>query len=37
VKEEMFARYFQIADVLRERCNLPPAYVYVLKQKEEVL
>lgn len=35
VKEGLFARHFQIAEVLRERRNLPPAYVYVLKQKEE--
>ena len=34
VKEELFARHFRIAQVLRERRNLPPAYVYVLKQKE---
>ena len=37
VQEEMLARHFQITEVLRERRNLPPAYVYVLKQKEEVL
>ena len=37
VKEGLFAQYFQIAKVLRERRNLPPAYVYVLKKKGEVL
>ena len=37
VKEGLFARHFQIAEVLRERRNLPPAYVYVLKKKGEIL
>ena len=37
VKEGLFAQHFQIAEVLRERRNLPPAYVYVLKKKGEVL
>ena len=35
VKEGLFARHFQIAEVQLERRYLPPAYVYVLKQKEE--
>ena len=33
VKEGLFARHFQIREVLREWHNLPPAYVYVLNKK----
>lgn len=35
VKEGLFSQRFRIEKVLKERHNLPPAYVYVLKLKEE--
>lgn len=31
VKESLFSRYFSIQNVLQEKNNLPPAYVYVMK------
>ncbi len=36
LKEGLFARYFTIAEVMRVRHDLPPAYGYVLKKKGEV-
>lgn len=35
VKQKFFEAYFNVADILRVRKNLPPAYVYVLKNKND--
>ena len=35
IKESFFAEHFAIAGRLRENLNLPPAYVYILKNKGE--
>ena len=34
VKQSLFSRHFRIKKVLKEKRNLPPAHVYVLKRKE---